>query len=307
MSDIGLDFPVSTDVAFSGLLYWYVFAPATLALCAIGWFGGRLPPAVRYAVWGAAGLCVVPFVLLLVMAVGGVIGDSQRAAEFRARHRTLIAAEGVRTLPVPAGAVLEYADETQRELRSIALPRPTMVANILLEDTIEPLTALEWTGELARDQVIGNWPCRAGHLYFTSAGVVTRCTLAVGHHLAGYDLPAGTDCRHDPATGRWDLQLPQDGPALRIAAFGADLPPGGTLVLNADGTLRRLYVLHEFRMAISGVALFDHIIFNGTGLTGELAAPTPVGGVVLPAGAVVHVDLATGHVEATTRSNIIEP
>ena len=108
-------------------------------------------------------------------------------------------------------------------------------------------------------------------------------------------------------TGGWEFQLPQDGPALRIAALGADLPPGGTLVLAADGAPRRLYVPHESRMVIAGVALYDHVILNGTGLIGELAAPTPVAGVMLPAETVVRLDLASGEVKATSRPSIIDP
>jgi hypothetical protein len=155
--------------------------------------------------------------------------------------------------------------------------------------------------------MIGDWPCRAGDLWFTPDGTVTRCTLGEGHRLADYDLPAGTESRRDPTTGGWEFQLPQDGPALGVAVLDADLPPGGTLVLAADGALRRLYVPHESRMMIAGVALFDHVILDGKGLTGELAAPTPVAGVMLPAETIAQVDLATGAVKATTRSSIIDP
>lgn len=208
---------------------------------------------------------------------------------------------------VPAGTVLEFTDETQRQLSSVALPRPTLVAGILLEGRLEPITASEWAGALAQDQVIGDWPCRAGRLWFTPEGVVTRCTLAIGHRLAGFDLPAGAECVHNPATGGWEFQLTQDGPALRIAALNADLPPGGFLVLTANGALRRLYVPHEARMAIAGVALYDHIILDGSRLTAELAEPTQVDDVTLPAEKVVRLDLSTGKVEAATRSPLIEP
>ncbi|MGA2495171.1 MAG: hypothetical protein ABSF67_19890, partial [Roseiarcus sp.] len=98
-----------------------------------------------------------------------------------------------------------------------------------------------------------------------------------------------------------------DGPALRIAALGADLPPGGALTLAADGALRRLYVPHEARMVIAGVALYDHVILDGIGLTGELAEPTPVAGVMAPAETVVRLDLTTGKAEPTTRSPVIDP
>ena len=125
--------------------------------------------------------------------------------------------------------------------------------------------------------------------------------------MAGYDLPAGAAASHDPATGGWEFQLAQDGPALHIPALGADLPPGGTLVLAADGAVHRLYVPHESRMAVAGVALDDHIILGGKGLTGQLAQPTLVAGAMLPAQAVVRVDLTSSKVEATTRPSIIDP
>ena len=72
-------------------------------------------------------------------------------------------------------------------------------------------------------------------------------------------------------------------------------------MLAADGALCRLYVPHESRMVIAGVALYDHLILEGAGLTGELAEPTPVAGVVLPTETTVRLDLATGEVKATPR------
>ena len=273
----------------------------------MGWFGRFLPTALRFAAWGAAAACAVPFVLLLVLIGADSIGPTVRAAKDRALHRTLSTNEIVETLSLPAGAVLEFTDETHRHLSAVVLPRPARVAGILIEGRIEPITESEWAGTLAQDQVIGDWPCRAGRLWFTPEGGVTRCTLAVGHRLAGFDLPAGAECVHNPATGGWEFQLTRDGPALRIAVLKADLPPGGSLVLAADGVLRRLYVPHEARMAIAGVALYDHIILDGSRLTAELAEPTQVNGVMLAAQTVVRVDLSTGKVEATTRSPFIDP
>jgi hypothetical protein len=109
------------------------------------------------------------------------------------------------------------------------------------------------------------------------------------------------------------IELP---PWVGLALFGqhywfvlvpAALALGGTLVLAADGALRRLYVTHETRMVIAGEALYDHVILDGTGLTAELAEPTLVAGVMLPKDTVVHLDPATGEVEATTRSLIADP
>jgi hypothetical protein len=228
MSDIGpLEFSPLVSVAIFAAIYWYALVPAGLALGAIGWFGRALPMALRYAAWSAAGLCAAPYVLLLVVFAAGGLERARQAAEDRARHRTLAADETVGTLLLPAGAVLAFTDETQHTLRSVWLPRPAPVAGILLEGALEPLTQREWAGALAKDQTIGGWPCRAGDVWFTPEGVVTRCTLAEGHRLAGYDLPVGAESRRDPATGGWEFQLPQDGPALRIPALGADLPPGG--------------------------------------------------------------------------------
>ena len=78
-------------------------------------------------------------------------------------------------------------------------------------------------------------------------------------------------------------------------------------MLAADGSLRRLYAPHETPMTIAGVALFDHIVVDGASLTAELAEPIRRADVSLPAGQVVRLDLATGRVEATTRSPVIDP
>jgi hypothetical protein len=307
MSDIAFKFPPWVNFAIFGLQYWYLFAPAALALSATGWFGRVLPMALRYAAWGGAAACVAPFALLLVLIIGDRVAPAFRAASERARHRTLAAGETVGSLLLPAGAVLEFTDDTKRVLISVELPRPLRVAGIELEGRLEPLKGAEWTGSLARDQVVGDWPCRAGWAWFTTDGVVTRCTLAKGHRLAGYDLPPGAECVHDPTTGGWEFQLPRDGPALPIPTLSADLPPGGTLVLAADGSLRRLYVPHEARMIIAGVGLYDHIILTGESLTAELAEPTQVAGATLAADEVVRVDLRTGKIDPATRSPVLEP
>ena len=220
MSDIGLEFPPWVSLAFLGAQYWYALAPAVLALVGIGWFGRALPIALRYVAWSAAGLCAAPFVLLLVLIVGEADGQARRAAEDRAVHRTLTAGETVGTLFLPAGAVLAYSDETHRALVSVALPRPMSIAGILLEGTLEPIIDREWSGVLAQDQVIGDLPCRAGDLWFTPDGVVTRCTLATDHRLAGYDLPAGAECSHNPVTGRWEFQ-----PAARWSCLARRCAP----------------------------------------------------------------------------------
>ena len=112
--------------------------------------------------------------------------------------------------------------------------------------------------------------------------------------------------RSDPSNGGQEFQLPQEGPALRIAALGAELPAGGSLTLRADGSLRRLYVPQESGMAIRGVALRGHILIEGGALTGELAEPSLAGDDMLLAGATVRLDLATGKIEPTTRSSVIE-
>lgn len=307
MSDIGLQFPFWVKLAFLGLQYWHVLAPVGLVLAGVGWFGRSLPTLLRYVAWAAAAACAILFALLLVLIAGDRVAPMLRTAHDRALHRTLSTGEAVRGLLLPAGAVLEFTDETQGQLTSVALPQPARVAGILLQGPLEPLTEQEWSGTLAQDQVIGGWPCRAGPLWFTPDGAVTRCTLSMSHRLAGVDLPAGAECVHNPATGGWEFQLAQDGPALRIVALKADLPPGGTLVLKADGTVRRFYVPHETPMTIAGVALYDHIVLEGSRLTAELAKPTEAGGVMLPAEQVVRVDLSSGKVEATTRSPVIDP
>jgi hypothetical protein len=307
MSDIGLDFPLWVNVAFLGAIYWWIFAPAALAFVALAGFGRGLPTAARYAAGIAAGVCAAPFVLLLVVIVGGEIGDARRAAEEQARRRTLTADEVVESLPLPAGAALEFTDASHRALTAVMLPRPALVAGIALQGELEPIRGREWAGELAHDQTISGWPCKAGVIWFTTDGAPTRCVLAAAHRLAGYDLPTGAECAQDPFTGVWDFQLTLDGPALRIAALDADLPPGGTLTLAADGTLRRLYVPHETRMTIAGVALYDHVVVEGATLTAELAEPRLVAGATLPADAVVRLNPTTGALEPTTRSPVVDP
>jgi hypothetical protein len=307
MSDIALKFPPWVAVAFFGLRYWRYFALLALALSGIGWFGRVLPAGLRVAAWLGAAACAAPFALALVLIVADRFGPALRETNERARQRILVESETIGSLLLPAGAVLEFTDETQRALRAVTFPRPMLVAGIELQGKLEPLNGSQWAGDLARDQVIGGWPCRAGAIWFTPQGLATHCRLAAGHRLADYDLPAGAECARNPETGGWEFRLPPEGPPLRIPALGADLPAGGSLVLAPDGAPRRLYAPHETPMTIAGFPLYDHIILTGTELTAELAEPTQVASVILAAGSVVRLDLKTGKIEPATRSPILEP
>jgi|SRR5579863_3316855 len=155
MSDINLQFPAWLGLAFLGLQYWYVLVPSGLALAGLAWFGRALPMALRLAAWSAAAACALPYLLLLALIAADKFGTAQRAAHDRALHRTLAAGETVAALSLPTGAVLEFADETHRALSSVELPRPALVAGILLEGRLEPITEGLWSGTLARDQATG--------------------------------------------------------------------------------------------------------------------------------------------------------
>lgn len=290
-----------------GLEYWLPVSLAALALGAVAWLGRSLPKPLRWSAGILAVLCVAPLALGLELAGGDIVGQAQRAAEERARHRTLVAAETVAGLPLPAGAVLAYSDKTHRILTSVALPGPVTVVGLALAGELEPITAAEWSGVLAKDQTIGDWPCRAGDIWFTPAGEITRCVLATGQRLAGYDLPAGAESRRNPSTGGYEFRLSQQGPALPLPALGAELPAGGTLTLAADGKLRRLYAPHETRVTIAGIALFDDIVLDDTGATGELAEARKVDSIELPAEAEVRVDISTGRTALAARPSIDAP
>ena len=84
MSDIRLEFSAWASLAIFGAIYWYAVVPAGLALGGIGWYGRSLPSVLRYGAWGAAGLCAVPYVLLLVLTVGSSIERAREAAADRA-------------------------------------------------------------------------------------------------------------------------------------------------------------------------------------------------------------------------------
>jgi hypothetical protein len=308
MSDISLTFPPWMSFALVGLVYGWLIVPVGVGLGLTGWFGKALPRPVRWVALGGAGLCAAPYGLLLVLFVAGGVDKARQASDERARHRTLTTAEMIEGLTVPAGAVLAYSDKTQKTLVSVDLPRPMSVAGLTLEGSLAPVGGREWDGALASDAVVGGWPCAAGDIWFTPNGAVTRCVLSKPAKLAGYDLPAGATSRHDPASGGWEFQLAVDGPAMRVPALGAELPPAGLMVLDREGALRRVYAPHESPMVIAGVALNDHIILDGGAVTGLLAKPArDRAGVMLEAQTVVNVDLATGAIERASRPSVIAP
>ena len=239
------------------------------------------------------------------MIVEDEIWRSSRAAQETARHRALASGETVLGLALPAGAVLAYSDETRRTLVSVDLPQPMRVAGLWLEGEIKHIVDDEWDGTLARDQTIGDWPCKAGWIWFTSEGAAARCTLSHAYRLAGYDLPAGASAVHD-ARG-WEFQTNADSAPLRVGALDADLPPGGSIYLRPDGTLRGLYVTSEAGMSVAGVALYQEIRVERGGLTGVLAQAREIGGVMAPRDAIVWLDPRTGAVEVTKRAAVGEP
>ena len=131
MSDIGLEFPPWVSLAFLAAQYWFVLAPALLALAGIGWLGRGLPIALRYAAWSGS------------RPVRGAVRAVARADRWRRCRdcapgggESLASCDprrgGDRRRPVLTGrrraCVRRYGASY---LSAVALPRPTPVAGIL--------------------------------------------------------------------------------------------------------------------------------------------------------------------------------
>jgi hypothetical protein len=286
--------------------FWFVTIPLAimLALAArygVPWFGGM-----RWIVIAAVVLLALPFPAAALV----IVYQSFDATRY---WRTLEVPETVGGLPVPAGSKIRYADKKHSIPVSIELPRATEIHGMRLIGTLTPWkrrgdVATHWGGNLAEDQHLDGFPCRAGPfpfdraggIIFDETGTVHRCTLAREHELLGLKLPTGTTVSRGNEEMSWSLLLPADA-GVYTPVLAAMAPGGVTLDVASDGRLVRIGSGHGQTIVVRGVPLNSKTFeLHGEIVVSELTEPFLVASETRSPGTKVRIDLATGEVVVST-------
>jgi hypothetical protein len=292
-------------LAYAVVKFWLVTIPVAITLTMTAWYGAPWLGGLRWVLIAAVVLLALPFPAAAVV----IIYQSFDATRF---WRALEVTETIAGLPLPAGSKVRYADKKHSMLVSIELPNVFEIRGMRLIGPLQPWGKWRgvdgvWGGNLAEDQRLDGFPCRAGRfpfdkfggVMFDGTGVIHRCTLASEHELLGLKLPRGTAVWRGNDSTAWELLLLADT-GVDIPVLATTAPPGVTLSVANDGRLLRIDSGHGQTIVVRGVPLNSKSFeLQGGIVVSELAEPFAVVGEMRSAGTKVRVDLATGNVAVT--------
>jgi hypothetical protein len=290
-------------VAVAIVWHWYFTVPAAFALAVAGWYGAGWT---RWPAIGGAAILTLPF-------AGYAVSFFVRRKREASYWRTLRSDETVAGLPWLAGSRLHFADTAHTDLISVDLPRVAELWGIRVTGRVTRHERWRdagpcWSVMLAEDQWLDGLPSRAGAIGFDKDytvlgkdGGVERCELAAAHQLFGLQLPRGTTVQRGHRGKPWYLLLPADA-GVALPTLGATAPAGVTLYISDDSSLEEMGSAHGQTILIRGVRLqTEDLRIEGEQVAASLAEPCAVAGDILPAGARVHLRLATGAVSVYGR------
>src|SRR3954452_16586238 len=107
----------------AGVQFWYVTAPAAVALLLLGWYGAILLGILSWIALGAGAVLTLPFLMSALMY-------AVQSAEAGRRWRTLDHAETVANVVLPARSRIRFADKAHTEFISVDLPGVTEIMGI---------------------------------------------------------------------------------------------------------------------------------------------------------------------------------
>ncbi len=292
-------FPWWFGFVVAGVHFWYVTIPAAAALLLLGWHAG--PGVLRWTCFGAGALLMLPFAMASLMYMLQSIEEARR-------WRTLADAEVIAGLALPAGSRIRFADKANTNLISVDLPGATeilgirMVGRLMHYDKWDDVGPV-WGGTLAGDQTVKGIPCRAGYFtfdkfgtIFDADGTVHKFGLAADHGFFGLNFPRGTAIRRGSAMRSWSFMLPADR-EIYVPVLAATAPGGVTLTIANDGRLDSIGSGHGQIITVRGLPLSStDFRLHDDQVIAVLAAPSLVGGEMLPAGTSVLLDLPTGDI-----------
>ncbi len=257
--------------------FWFVTIPCAIVLLIVGWYGAEWLGGVRWALFGATALLVLPFpVAAITIIVSGKIDATTY-------ERTLDRDEIIAGLRLPAGSRIRFGDKAHATVSSIDLPHVVDIRGMRLIGRLRRYshwrdTQLVWSGTLAEDQDADGLPCRGGAVgpdkdsFVFDGDGVQRCTLAAAHEFLGLKLPAGTTMlERGDDTKPFRLMLPPDL-GVDLPALATSAPAGVTLSVANDGRLEGISSGHGQTIVVRSVPLnTKNFRLNGEQVVSESA------------------------------------
>jgi hypothetical protein len=303
VSDIGINFPFWFIAAYFVVVGWPVIVLAIVVLVFVGCFVD-MARGWRVAAFGAAALLSAPLVVYAVLTINDYATYNRYRAE---THRTLDHDETVAGLALPAGSEIEFTNKSRTHISLVRLSAVTDISGVRVRGILEwqDFDRLWWS-TLARDQIVGGFPCAADVIIFDKDGAVYKCKLAAAHAFLGFTLPPGTTITRTSDKVHWDLRLPGNA-GLVIPALATTAPPGTRLYVTDNGRLERA-AGDGATMVVRGVPLNStDVYFRGDHVVAALKEPFAVAGEMRPADTGVSIDLTTGDVALTGKNWWLSP
>jgi hypothetical protein len=287
-------------LAYADFRFWFVTAPAAIALLLTGWYDADWLGGLRFAVLGAGTLMALPFPAV----AAAYVLQSIDATRYR---RTLDSDETIAGVTLPIDSRICFADKAHANVVSVDLPHVTGIHGVRVVGRLMRYEKWNdvgpvWSGTLAEDQVVNGFPCRSGYFahdkfgtVFDDRGHVHKFGLAAAHEFFGLTFPAGTAIRRGNGDRPWTFLLPEDA-GVHVPALATSAPPGTTLTIANDGQLENIDSGHGQTIIVHGLPLSSKNFRSVDGrVVSELAEPAFVKGEMRAVGTSIAIDLSTGN------------
>src|SRR5262249_23537187 len=143
-------------LVYLGVRFWFLTAPAAIALACVGWYAGDWPGGLRSLMFGGAALFALPVPVAALMSAAQTVAAA-------ARRQTLDRNATVAGVELPAGSRVYFADKAHTRVVAVDLPRgrASEISGMRLIGTLRRF-GQNWTCRLGEDQCLDGFPCRAG-------------------------------------------------------------------------------------------------------------------------------------------------
>jgi hypothetical protein len=288
-------------VAYFIVYCWFITIPAIIILVVVG-SSANVARGWRATAFVAAVLLALP---LLVYGRDIITEWGETNGWIQADRRVLDRDETVLGLALPAGSRVRFEDRSQKKLTWIQLPHSARIQGMGMVGDLEwsHFAGEHWEGQLAWDQTLNGWPCRAGVVTFTPDWTVQQCVLAQEHQALGVTWPAGTKIFRRDSEPLWALELPSDA-GIAIPTFSMTVPPRAGAFMSGKGRLNSLmWASNDQPITVHDVPLssLDRDP-DGDLSVATLYSPFMVAGEVRPTGTKICIDLVTGKVSLVGKS-----
>ena len=257
MSDISITIPPWLLLILLGIEAWPVALVLALST-------GVMAVLTRGA-WRVAALLVTGL-LVLDLAAAGLFWVQRSSSDAKAQafeasiHSTLDTVRVIDGVLLPAQTEVTWTDPSHAHLRQASPPQPTNILGVKA-DWMEREADGRWTVQLTSPQAIDGWTCQTTGVKLGRDGHLRGCSLSAGRNWNGWPIPAGTLLNLDSPGKTIGMVFPANRPVM-AHEIGRPLPATGSMSMNADGSLNRVYFENNAPLVVRGIPLWNTVTWD---------------------------------------------